>query len=1434
MKNMKKIISLILTLGLLLGLVVPISANAEDYPLYVMPCSGTFDAAVVKGDSLVLPFVLMRSAPSRSDRLILEFYKGTAEELMSSTDPVLVETRDYPVTVFDHEGLGVTWAADSRYSVGDYCVVGILVNEDGYIYEQIEYIADLNVVSTPCEANDMDLAIFDSDYYFDYDFDYVVPYGKPVTLTAYLLPVVNTTKQREFYFSGYDATILGVSDVGTHGFNQVIGLRAGTTELTVNFGSLKKTFYISVEMDGLHMDLSPTKATLCPGQTDIPKVSYLCDSMPNGIVPESYLAPEWFSSDESVVTVENGVVTAVGPGTAGVYVAAGTAWQYADYTVQPHKLPADSTMVPNTATQYGYQEGKCSVCGAENARNTIAPIFTDTAPNAWYASYVDFVYENGIMNGTSEDTFAPNMPMSRAMVATVLYRVAGSPKSEGEIPFSDTVEGSWYADAVRWAAGEGIVNGFTDGTFRPELDITREQFATILYRYSKNAGMDMSATADLSVFPDAGNTSAFAVEAMRWAVGTGLITGVASGGRTELRPLDNATRVQFATVISRYMAMNEDIATKTKTLGDFEYCALPDGTVRLCGYLGSDEAPEIPAEIDGKPVTAIAKSAFAGNLTVKTLEIPENVTKIGDYAFECCPALESVSFPASLREVGMGAFSGCVKLATVEVSEGVEKFGDGAFFFCKKLSDFAFPGSVCEVGDYMFAECSSLSKVTFKEGLPEVSERMFWGCASLRSAMLPESVKSIGALAFAKCEMLSEFAIPAGVTEVGAYAFDGCGSLRSVTFPAKVLREATFRSCYGLESFTLGEGVETIEEGAFRGASFEGEFAIPASVTTIAPGAFNSFNAAGYNVAEKNPNYSSLDGVLFSKDMTKLLAYPAGRFEEHYEIPASVTTIGSYAFAGVFFLSELELPATVTTLEDDAFYLLVNLEEFTVPATVTSMGKRVFENMNARTVTLKNDLKTLPEGTFLNSNSENVILPDGLESIGPDAFLCANGLIELTLPKGLREIADGALLGTSCTFVSESPNFKAEGYQLLSADGKTLYSFRTFEEDAVIPAGVERIAPYAVNCLGLSSVTVPDSLKSVGESGLGCRFLNNGVEVSIDPVVGLKVFGSADSPIRAWCAEHNLGFFTAEPEQNMTEVTLAGDETAEFVIKNAALEDVSFSSFDSDVVSVTQDGIITAHKKGQADVFANVGTTYFKCTVTVTSDGTPNPAAFDASPYQDLSEDEVEAWLTDYLKVNEGRIALDHDSNPYSSAYKSENYFEGIWAAQVDESPYDAGAEDLFGVGFRPQLRMMGHGLATELSRYENNGSLVLYSGTDDFGRFIGKPATVKNLKESIGTVIEEPYFLSTALQESVTPTFGGPYCSVLVIYADEEAIDGGYIEAPVGQGVGGEYELLMKGGARMEIIDAGIREITVKDEWMGFESTIHETYLKLRLLPKE
>lgn len=175
--------------------------------------------------------------------------------------------------------------------------------------------------------------------------------------------------------------------------------------------------------------------------------------------------------------------------------------------------------------------------------------FTDVAADAWYYEAVEYVYNADLMNGVSDALFAPDQTTTRGMAVTVLYRLAGNPAiSAGSETFNDVQAGQYYADAAIWAANNGIVNGYGDGSFGPEDLITREQLAAIFYRYSSAQGYDVTASGDLSQFSDAGTISAYAEPALAWANGAGLINGRGNG----LEPQANATRAEIATMLMRF------------------------------------------------------------------------------------------------------------------------------------------------------------------------------------------------------------------------------------------------------------------------------------------------------------------------------------------------------------------------------------------------------------------------------------------------------------------------------------------------------------------------------------------------------------------------------------------------------------------------------------------------------------------------------------------------------------------------------------------------------------------------------------------------------------------------------------------------------------------------------------------------------------------
>lgn len=206
----------------------------------------------------------------------------------------------------------------------------------------------------------------------------------------------------------------------------------------------------------------------------------------------------------------------------------------------------------------GLEERKCGRCGETEQRETTAETcpseaYTDLDRNGWYHEYVDWVLKNGVMNGVGGGLFEPNGETTRAMLVMVLYRMAGAPDMAGrESSFTDVSADSWYGAAVIWASENGIVNGVGGGLFDPDASLTREQMAMMLYRFAGYLGSNTEKRADLSAYGDADAVSAFAQDAMAWAVAEGLVNGRSAA---ELAPKAGATRAELATILFRFAAL---------------------------------------------------------------------------------------------------------------------------------------------------------------------------------------------------------------------------------------------------------------------------------------------------------------------------------------------------------------------------------------------------------------------------------------------------------------------------------------------------------------------------------------------------------------------------------------------------------------------------------------------------------------------------------------------------------------------------------------------------------------------------------------------------------------------------------------------------------------------------------------------------------------
>lgn len=191
------------------------------------------------------------------------------------------------------------------------------------------------------------------------------------------------------------------------------------------------------------------------------------------------------------------------------------------------------------------------LCRMISADNLPASGFSDVAMSAWYAGAVCYMADRGLMSGTGNGKFSPDASLNRAMLVTILYRYAQKPPVEGSSSFTDVPDGQWYSDAVAWAQQEGIVAGTSATTFSPLQPVTREQMATILFRYAALCELDTSARDSLQGFADTDAISDYALEAIQWCAAVGILSG--SGG--VLKPKDSATRAQFASILMRYIEL---------------------------------------------------------------------------------------------------------------------------------------------------------------------------------------------------------------------------------------------------------------------------------------------------------------------------------------------------------------------------------------------------------------------------------------------------------------------------------------------------------------------------------------------------------------------------------------------------------------------------------------------------------------------------------------------------------------------------------------------------------------------------------------------------------------------------------------------------------------------------------------------------------------
>lgn len=449
------------------------------------------------------------------------------------------------------------------------------------------------------------------------------------------------------------------------------------------------------------------------------------------------------------------------------------------------------------------------------------------------------------------------------------------------------------------------------------------------------------------------------------------------------------------------------------------------------GYAAFKNCEKITSVTLPNSVRTISNSAFYGCTSLEDISIPDSVTSIGTYAFYNCTSLKSVIIPDSVKFIDYCAFYNCTSLNSITVPDSVSSIGHDAFYNTGYYNDTTnWDNGALYVCNHLIKVDKSVVSCVVRKKTKTIGGRAFEGCKNLTSIIIPDSVNSIDGEAFDGCNALTSitvddkntfcssvdgvlfnkdkttlirypagttrtsYVIPDGVTTIHQYAFDSCESLNNISLPDSLINIefGAFWLCTGLESITLPHNVKTIGNCAFMLCKNLTSITIPDSVTSIVDSSVFSgcYSLNSIIVDENNKYYCSVDGVLFNKEMTRLIKYPAMNTKTSYEMPSSVESIGSEAFERCKYITSIAIPDSVTSIGDNVFDNCTNLKNITLGNNITSIGYEAF---------------------LYCKNLTNIIIPDSVKTIGSRAFYWCSGLTSITIGSGVKSISSDAFWG---------------------------------------------------------------------------------------------------------------------------------------------------------------------------------------------------------------------------------------------------------------------------------------------------------------------------------------------------------------------------------------------------------------------------------------
>jgi len=530
-------------------------------------------------------------------------------------------------------------------------------------------------------------------------------------------------------------------------------------------------------------------------------------------------------------------------------------------------------------------------------------------------------------------------------------------------------------------------------------------------------------------------------------------------------------------------------------------------------------------------ITALPACAFKDCSHIEEVILPATLTMVSDFAFDGCSLLTTLVLPESVTSIGKSAFSDCSALTSMVIPDGVASIGSFAFSNCSALTSMAIPKGVTSIEAYVFSNCPLLEgEFPITDATQYIGNNAFYGCSSLTGKVkIPDSFTEIPQYAFYGCAGMTELIIPDGVAALGAGAFTDCSGLKIITLPISCeyvtnrYSTRTFSGCSGIEEIiyttgdgtvfeadyllssfcggsvkkaTFEEGITALPEKVLQGCGILTELSLPDTLTMVSGHAFSGC--------------CSLTAVTIPDGVTDIgdSAFYGCSALTTMDIPEGVTSIGNSVFYGCSALTAMDIPEGVTSIGDSVFYGCSALTAVEIPEGVTSIGNSAFHGCSALTaMEIPEGITSIGDSVFYGCSALTAVeIPEGVTSIGNSAFHRCSALTSMAIPKGVTSIGNYAFYECQ-SLTGDFPIWETTE----SIGESAFYHCYKLEGDVKIPDGITEIKDYAFTCCyGLKSITIPESVMSIGIWAFnGCPLTEIDIPESVTSI-GNYAFQSCD------------------------------------------------------------------------------------------------------------------------------------------------------------------------------------------------------------------------------------------------------------------------------------------------------------------------------------